>query len=63
MTQKELLYLEDAVCHEHILINICHEIINQLEDEDLISFIEDEVNIHETNKNNLMKLLEDCTNE
>lgn len=63
MTQKELLYLEDAVCHEHILINVCNEIINQLEDEDLISFIEDEVNIHETNKNNLMKLLEDCTNE
>ena len=63
MTQKELLYLEDAISHEHILINICNETINNLEDEELISFIEDEINIHETNKNNLMKLLEDIANE
>jgi hypothetical protein len=63
MTQKELLYLEDAICHEHIIINVCNETINQLEDEDLISFIENEISIHETNKNNLMSLLEDCANE
>jgi len=63
MTQKELLYLEDAICHEHIMINICNDIVNELEDEDLITFIENEVSIHENNKNNLMSLLEDCTNE
>ena len=49
--------------HEHIIINVCNETINQLEDEDLISFIENEISIHETNKNNLMSLLEDCANE
>jgi hypothetical protein len=63
MTQKELLYLEDAIHHEHILINICNETINQLEDEDLISFIENEISIHEVNKKNLMELMEECANE
>ena len=63
MTQKELLYLEDAIGHEHIMINVCHEIVNQLEDEDLILFIENEINIHEGNKANLMDLLEECANE
>lgn len=63
MTQKELLYLEDAVCHENILVNICNDIIDRLEDEDLISFMENEVSIHESNKKNLINLLEECANE
>ena len=63
MTQKELLYLEDAIHHEHIMINICKASIEQLEDEDLVSFIENEISIHELNKSNLISLLEECANE
>ena len=58
MTQKELLYLEDAIGHEKNIICICNETINMLEDEDLIAFMEKEVKKHESMKNNLMEMLE-----
>ena len=63
MTQKELLYLEDAIGHEHVLINVCRDTIDKLEDDDLVSFIENEVSIHEANKKNLISLMEECINE
>lgn len=63
MTQKELLYLEDAIGHEHVLINICRDTIEKLEDEDLISFMENELSIHEDTKHNLINLLEECCDE
>ena len=34
MTQKELLYLEDAIKHEDIMVNMCTEAVNFIEDED-----------------------------
>ena len=63
MTQKELLYVEDAVKHEQNIINICNESIDMLEDEDLISFLETEVKKHTKMKEKLMKLLEGVSNE
>ena len=63
MTQKELLYLEDAVGHEQNIISIINESINQLEDEELISFMKKEIDNHTNIKENLMNLLEECTCE
>ena len=63
MTQKELLYVEDAVSHEDIMIKVLNESISKLEDQNLVSFMQNEVNIHTDMKENLMNLLEDKVNE
>ena len=62
MTQKELLYVEDAICHEDNIINICNDIISRLDDEDVINFIEEELEGHNNTKNKLIDLLEDNVN-
>ena len=62
MTQKELLYVEDAICHEDNIINICNDIISRLDDEDVINFIEEELEAHNNTKNKLIDLLEDNVN-
>ena len=46
MTQKELLYLEDAINHEKIIINICNIMIDSFDDEDASTFIEKECKKH-----------------
>ena len=58
MTQKELLYFEDAIGHVGNLEKILNESIKNLEDEKLVSFMQNEVNIQKTMKDNLMNLLE-----
>ncbi len=58
MTQKELSYLEDAIGHETNIISICKETVNLLEDSKLITFIQDEITKHESNKQKLMNILE-----
>ncbi len=63
MTQKELLYVEDAYNHENSIINICNNIANNLDDSKLIDFINKEVNKHENMKEKLMNLLEVKSNE
>ena len=63
MTQKELLYVEDAIGHESNMIGIVEETINLLEDEDLADFLSEELKKHQDLKKKLMKLLEDKSNE
>ena len=63
MTQKELSYLEDAIGHEDNIIKICKQMTNSMEDEELISFIEDEIETHLTMKEKLINILEDNSNE
>ena len=63
MTEKELSYVEDAVMHEKSIINICNEIFNNLQDENLKTFIQNEITKHEETKNNLINLLEVKANE
>ncbi len=63
MTQKELMYVEDAILHETNIINICNETIDLLEEEDLVSFFEKEVKKHSNMLNKLTSLLEDKANE
>ena len=63
MTQKELSYLEDAIGHEKTIISIINDMKNNLQDQYLVTFIENELNNHETLKENLMNKLEEKSNE
>lgn len=58
MTQKELLYLEDAIGHEKSIYGILSESIENINDDDLKSFLDSEMKIHKELENNLMSLLE-----
>lgn len=59
MTQKELLYVEDAIGHEKVIIACINNIINELDDDNLIDYMNKELKEHEKTKNNFMKLLEE----
>lgn len=63
MTQKELSYVEDAVGHEGNIIKIINEGINNLEDENLVTFMNQELETHTSMKEKLMTLLEGKANE
>ena len=62
MTQKELLYLEDAIKHEQNLVEICEETINSLTDEEIISFMKNQQKEHKTLEKKLLKIMEDEIN-
>ena len=53
MTQKELLYLEDAIGHEDTIIKICEDAVNMFDDDELISFMQNEINNHNEIKSRL----------
>lgn len=63
MTQKELLYYQDAINHEQCTIDICKQIINNLKDNDLVDFMKKELDIHSSIKERLLKVMEECSNE
>ncbi len=63
MTQKELSYVEDAIGHEENIVRIISESIKKLDDDRLVVFMNEELNIHIEMKEKLMNLLEEKTNE
>ncbi|MBR2833407.1 MAG: hypothetical protein IKE75_03130 [Bacilli bacterium] len=63
MTEKELLYVDDAVSHEKSIINILEGSIKSLENEDLVSFMENEKDIHISTLDKLMSTLKEEANE
>ena len=63
MTQKELLYLEDAIGHETNIVSIIEDIIERLEDEELVSFMEERLDDHTTMRDSLINILEENANE
>ena len=63
MTQKELDYVEDAIGHENNIIKICQETMNFLEDENLITFMDNELSNHMSMKEQLMNMMEVKSNE
>ena len=63
MTQKELNYVEDAIGHEQNIIKILEYTKENIQDEDLKNFIENEYNIHTSMKEYLLNMLEGKTNE
>lgn len=58
MSQKELLYLEDAIGHEDTIIKICNDRISNIDDEEIVSFLNSEVQKHTETKEKLINLLE-----
>ena len=63
MTQKELLYYEDAIGHEGNIIKIIDVMLNNLKDSNLISFMTEELSTHKNMKERLMNKLEEKNNE
>lgn len=57
MTDKELLYIEDAVNHEIYMIETCNEISDCLTDENLSKLIKKMKKKHENLLNMLMEIL------
>ena len=62
MTQKELLYVEDAIEHEGSIIKICNDLVNGVNNEEFKSFINNEITNHQGIKNNLISLLKENVN-
>ena len=63
MTQKELLYVEDAYMHEKNIISLCDLLIDSFEDEDMSVFLEKECKKHCSMLEKLEKLLKEKANE
>ena len=63
MTQKELLYVEDAVNHEQNVISYLKDAVSNIDDENLSSFLDDEIKVHDGMCKKLMNLLEGLSNE
>ena len=57
MTQKELLYVEDAIGHEQNIVAILEDAINYLEDKSLVLFLKKEVKKHMMYKTKLINSL------
>lgn len=62
MTQKELLYFEDAIGHIGNIMKILEESIKNVEDEKILSFMQNELSIQNNLKQNLMNMLEGKAN-
>ena len=63
MTQKELAYLEDAIGHEKTIMDVCSNNLNSLDDEQLCTFLKDEIENNQNIKEKLMNKLEEMSNE
>lgn len=59
MTQKELLYVEDAIGHEKSLSAILEQSIKSIQDEDLKTFLQKECEKHKTMEQKLMSTLKE----
>ena len=63
MTQKELLYLEDAISHEKNIISIINESISMVSSKRIINFLNNELSIHKKLYSSLLKHMEVCCDE
>lgn len=63
MTQKELLYYDDAISHEQYISSYIEYAISNLEDSDLVEFMNKELKNHEMIQSKLLGVLEDNINE
>ena len=57
MTEKELLYFEDAIGHEKNIVSILNQSVNMVTDEDIKSFLNSEITKHKSIENDLMNML------
>lgn len=61
MTQKELLYMEDAISHEKIMIDILNDMIPKCND-NITNYFQKEIEKHQNLKSELMEKLKEKTN-
>ena len=61
MTQKELLYMEDMVCHEESIINLLNDFIANSR-EDIKEYCKMEINKHQEIKEQLLDVLKEKAN-
>ena len=62
MTQKELAYFEDAIGHVGNIIKILEESMKNVEDEKILSFMQEELDSKNNLKNILLTLLKEKAN-
>ena len=63
MSEKELLYFEDAIMHEINIISYIEYAISNIEEDSLVEFFNKELKNHEMIQSKLLGILEDCSNE
>lgn len=63
MTQKELLYVEDAISHEENVIAYLSDSVGRIKDESIIEFFEKELVHHNKVKKDLLNYLKECSND
>jgi len=63
MTQKELLYMEDAIGHEQNLDTILTNYSDVVENKNLKSFLKKLAKKHQNLEKNLLKVMEEIANE
>ncbi len=63
MTEKELLYFEDAINHEKSIIDILNNNIASLENSNLLDFMNNQISYHQDIKEKLTILLKEKSNE
>ena len=63
MTQKELLYCEDAIGHEQNIIAVINDTIERVEEQSLKEFLENELQGHKQTEQELIEMLEEKANE
>ena len=61
MTQKELLYVEDAISHEANVISYLEEAIEKVNDYNVQEFFEKELVHHNKVKKDLLNFLKEST--
>ena len=63
MTQKELLYVEDAIGHEDNIVSIINDINTRISDKKLCAFLKKEVKKHQDMKDKLLAKLKEKSHE
>ena len=63
MTQKELLYVEDAICHEKNILAYLENMLEQLDDEDIEDIVNEHIQNHQNLKDDLMNVLKEEVHE
>ncbi len=63
MTQKELLYMEDAIGHEQNLVSLLEDFSNNVQDKNLASFLKKLSKKHMGMEKKLMDVMEGIINE
>ncbi len=63
MTQKELLYFEDAIMHIDSIIKILNHSKQIIDDDNISNFIDNELSRQQSLKEQLMNTLGDKVNE